>query len=176
MPRLAVVDPAQSSGRARELFDGPLRGKHFNLFKALANSPAALEGYLATAGALGRGTLSPKEHEVLQLTIAEANACGYCAAAHTAIGVSLGLTREQALEARRGKLGDPRLNAVATFALALHEKRGHVSAGDLQQFRAAGFDDGHIIEATLAYALATFTNFVNHVNETPIDFPAVPTI
>lgn len=176
MARLNVVDPASASGRVREIFDGPLKGKHFNLFKGMANSPAALDAYLGMAGAMGRSGLSAQEQEAVQLAIAEANACGYCAAAHTAIGVGAGLTPEQVLGARRGKVGDPRLNAVVQFALALHEKRGHVSAKDLQEFRAAGFTDAHVAEVVLAYALATYTNLFNHVNETTVDFPAVPTI
>lgn len=176
MPRLAMVDPTHATGRVREIFDGPLKGKHFNLFRALANSPAALDGYLGMAGAMGRGGLSAREQEAIQLVIAETNGCGYCAAAHSAIGKGAGLTAEQTVDARRGKLGDPRLNAVVQFALALHEKRGHVSAKDLQEFRAAGFTDGNVAEVVLAYALATYTNFFNHVNETAVDFPPIPAI
>ena len=41
MPRLNTIDPATATGKAKEIFDGPLQGKHLNIFKGMANSPAA---------------------------------------------------------------------------------------------------------------------------------------
>ncbi len=177
MPRLNVVNPESATGRAKEIFDGPLKGKHFNIFKGMANSPATLDMYLAMSGALSKASLSAKEQEVIQLATGQANDCGYCQAAHTAIGKSAGLTEEQTIGARSGSMpGDDRLNALAKFATALHEKRGFVSNEDLGAFRGAGFDDGAIAEAVAVYALATFTNYFNHVNESEVDFPQAPAI
>ncbi|MCB9845950.1 MAG: carboxymuconolactone decarboxylase family protein [Phycisphaeraceae bacterium] len=176
MARLNVVDPAGATGRAREIFDGPLKGKHFNLFKAMANSGAVLDAYLGMSGPLGKGALSAKEHEVVQLAVGSANNCDYCQAAHTAIGKMAGLSEGQTIEARRGTLSDARLDALANFALALHEKRGHVSDDDLTRVRGAGFTDAHIAEAVGSYALAVFTNYFNHVNQTEVDFPAPPAV
>jgi uncharacterized peroxidase-related enzyme len=176
MPRITPVNPAAASGRAKEIFDGPLAGKHFNIFKSMAQSPSVLDAYLALSGAVGHGTLSAKEREVIQLAVGEANTCSYCLAAHTAIGKSTGLTEAQTIEARRGTLADAKLNALAKFALALHEKRGSVSDGDIAAFKAAGYSEGSLGEVVANYALATFTNYFNHVNETPVDFPAAPAI
>jgi alkylhydroperoxidase family enzyme len=39
--------------------------------------------------------------------------------------------------------------------------------------RAAGYTDRQIIEINLAIASITFTNLVNRVNDTTLDFPAV---
>lgn len=171
MPRLSVIDPAAGQGRVKEIFEGPLKGKHFNIFKGLANSPAALDAYLALSGALAKGSLSEKERETIQLAVAQANGCEYCLSAHTALGKKAGLTDEQTLEARRGAMNDPKLAALAKFALALHEKRGSVSDADLASVRKAGYSDAHIAEALASYALATFTNYFNHVNQTAVDFP-----
>jgi len=176
MPRLTPIDPTTAAGRAKEIFDGPLKGKAFNIFRAMAASPAALDAYLALSGALSHGTLSMKEREVVQLAIGQANGCDYCVAAHTAIGKGGGLTDDQCLGARRGTLTDPRLDALAKFALRLHEKNGTVSDADLTAFRSAGFNDGHIAEVVANYALAVFTNYFNHVNATISDFPAVPRV
>lgn len=176
MARLNVVEPGNAEGKAAELFEGPLKGKHFNLFKGMINSPAVIEAYLGYAGALQSASLSTAEQEVVQLTIAEANDCDYCKAAHTAIGKGAGLSETQTVEARSGSLDDPRLAALSTFARALHEKRGFVSDDDLEAFRGAGFGDGEIAEVVAVYALATLTNFFNHVNETEIDFPAPPAV
>jgi uncharacterized peroxidase-related enzyme len=176
MPRLSVIEPTKATGRVQELFEGPLKGKAFNIFKGLANAPAALEFYVATSQALNGASLSAAEREVIQLAIAEANACDYCTAAHSAIGKMVGLTEAQTLEARRGTMADPRLNALAHFALAIHEKKGFVSDEDLARFRSAGFNDGHVAEVVAVYAQALFTNYFNHVNRTEVDFPPVPAI
>ncbi len=176
MPRLNVVDPANATGKVKEIFDGPLKGKHLNIFKGLANSAAALDAYLSFSGSLKGGALTDAEREVVALAVGEANGCGYCVAAHTVIGKGAGLSEDQTVAARRGQLDDPKLNAVARFALALHEKRGNASQEDLDAFRAAGYDDGHITEVIGAYALSTFTNFFNHVNDSAIDFPAPPSL
>lgn len=174
MARLAPIDPATTTGKAKEIFDGPLAGKHFNMFKSMANSPAALQAYLGMSGALGHGMLSGKEREVVQLAVGSVNRCDYCVAAHTAIGKSVGLTEEQTIEARGGSLKDPKLNALARFAMAIHEKKGHVSDQDLAAIRGAGYTDGHIAEVVAGYALALYTNYFNHVAEPAIDFPPPP--
>ncbi|MEO0715481.1 MAG: carboxymuconolactone decarboxylase family protein [Planctomycetota bacterium] len=174
MPRLPAVDPATATGRTKEIFEGPLKGKHFNIFKAMANSPAALDAYLGLAGALGNANLSAKEQEVIHLAIGNANNCDYCQAAHTAIGKMVGLTDEQTVAARRGTIDDDaKLNALAAFALAIHEKRGFIDDEDLAAFKSAGYTDAHVPEVLATYALATYTNFFNHVAETEIDFPVV---
>lgn len=173
MPRLKTIDPANAQGRAKEIFEGPLKGKFFNIFKAMANSGAALDVYLGMSGPLHKGLINAKELEVVQLAVGEATGCDYCTAAHTAIGKGAGLTDQQCLEARKGRSGDPKLDAVAKFAIAIHEKKGSVSDQDLAAIRAAGYGDGHIAEFVAAYALAIYTNYFNHVNHTISDFPAV---
>lgn len=176
MTRIAPIDPKVASGPAREIFDGPLKGKHFNIFRSMAASPAALSMYLAMGKALEQGSLTPREREVIQLAVGEANQCNYCVSAHTVIGKGAGLSEAQTVEARRGRMADEKLNALARFALAIHEKRGFVSDADVSEFRAAGYGDAHIAETVAVYALATFTNYFNHVNDTAVDFPAVPRI
>lgn len=176
MPRLHVVDPARAQGRTKELFEGPLKGKYFNIFKGMANSPAVIEFYLGIAGALEKTGLSAKEREVVQLAVGQAAGCDYCVAAHTLMGKGAGLTPDQTVEARRGHMNDPKLNALARFALALHEKRGEVSDADLAALRAAGYGDDAIAETVATYALAVFTNTFNHVNRTDVDFPAPPAL
>lgn len=176
MPRLTPVDPATVTGPAKDIFDGPMKTLRFNIFKSMGNSPAALNVYLGMSHALDKAALNAKEREVIQLAVGEANNCDYCANAHTAIGKMVGLTEAQTIEARRGTLSDAKLNAVAKFVLAIHEKRGFVSEGDVQAFKKAGYTDAHIAEAVACYALAIYTNYFNHVNETVSDFPAAPAI
>lgn len=176
MPRLQVVQPPTATGRAKEIFDGPLKGKHLNIFKGMANSPAALQAYLSFSGALAEGTLTAAEREVIALATGQSNDCAYCVSAHTALGKMAGLSEAQTVEARRGRMNDAKLSALATFVRTLNEKRGHISDAELQAVRAAGYDDGQIAEAIAGYALNIYTNYFNHVNGTDVDFPTPPAL
>jgi uncharacterized peroxidase-related enzyme len=177
MPRLPIIEPATATGRAKELYEGPLKGKHLNIFKGMMNAPAAVEAYLGIGAALKSASLTAKEQEIVQLAVVEANGCQYCASAHTAIGKGAGLTDEQIIGARRGSVeGDKRLNALAKFASAVYEKRGLVSDAELKSFREAGFTDQAIAEVVAVYTQAILTSTFNHLNDTAVDFPLAPAI
>jgi uncharacterized peroxidase-related enzyme len=176
MPRLNTIDPKHATGKAKEIFDGPLKGKHLNIFKGMANSPAGLQAYLGMAGALNGGTLTGKEREVIALVTAQQNDCAYCLAAHTYMGKNEGLSEAQTLAARRGDLDDPKLGALAAFTRTLLEKKGFADEGDLRSFKNAGYDDGHVVEVIATVALNFFTNYFNHVNGTDVDLPAAPAL
>jgi len=173
MSRIPTINPDQATGKAQELLSGVRSklGMTPNLMRALANAPAALDAYLQFSGSLGRGTLTSKTREQIALAVAEANACGYCLSAHTAIGKSVGLNPEQIRDARMGTAVDTTSNAILHFATQLLEKRGRVSDADLASARAAGVSDAEITEIVANTALNLFTNYFNHVAETEIDFP-----
>ena len=94
MPRIAPLDPAAATGAAKTLLDTvhSKLGLTPNLMRTLATAPAALEGYLDLNNDLARGVLDHKFREQIALAVAQANACGYCLAAHTALGTLAGLT------------------------------------------------------------------------------------
>jgi uncharacterized peroxidase-related enzyme len=171
MARLATIDPNAATGTVKQLFDGPLKNLKVNMLTSLANSPAALEAFAVMHGALGKGTLSAKEREVIALASAQANGCGYCQAAHTAIGKMVGLTDQQTIDARAGTLTDPKLGALTRFVGALIEHRGHVSDGDVRTLRDAGYTEAQHAEVIANYALNVFTNYFNEFNHTEVDFP-----
>jgi len=175
MSRLPLIDPAHATGDAKPLLDavGKKLGLVPNMTRAMANSPAALKAYLEFSGALAGASLSARTRELIALTVGEVNGCDYCVAAHTAIGGMLGLKGESLTAARAGKSDDARTAAVLRFARALVLQRGLVSDADLRDVRAAGVTDGEIAETVATVALNVFTNWFNHVAETPIDFPAV---
>ena len=176
MPRLNTIDPSTATGKAKELFDGPLKGKHLNIFKNMANSPAGLQAYLSMSGALSDGKLSAKEREVIALVTAEHNDCDYCRAAHTHMGKQEGLSEDQTLAARRGELDDKKLDALARFTKVLLDKKGFADEGDLKAFKDAGYDDGHVVEVVGTLAMNFFSNYFNHVNETELDLPKAPAL
>jgi hypothetical protein len=49
----------------------------------------------------------------------------------------------------------------------------HVSKGDLRAVRYAGYGDAQVIEIVFHVALNTWTNYINVVAGTDIDFPVV---
>ncbi|MGE3107774.1 MAG: carboxymuconolactone decarboxylase family protein [Phycisphaerales bacterium] len=179
MPRIAPVDQAAAGGRVKEIFDGPLKGKTHNMFRSMGVSAAALDIYLSLVSHLRRGALSVKEMEIIQLAVGELNGCDYCMAAHTPGAQKAGLTLDQVMAARRGdagRMGDAKFAALLTFVLALHEKRGHVSDADVESLRSAGYSDAALAEIIGCYALAVYTNYFNHVNQTELDFPPAPAV
>jgi alkylhydroperoxidase family enzyme len=50
---------------------------------------------------------------------------------------------------------------------------GTVDYAELNAVREAGYTEQQVIEVCLAVASITFTNLVNRVNDTTLDFPAV---
>jgi uncharacterized peroxidase-related enzyme len=174
MPRVQPIDPSTASGKAKEIFEGPLKGKHFNIFKGMANSPHVLNMYLQMNQALSGISLSMKEVEAVQLAASNVAGCEYCQAAHTAIGKGHGMTDAQAIGARRGRVeDDARMDALAKFTRAVVEKRGNVSDEQLKAFKGAGFSDQAVVEVVGLVALAALTNTFNNLARPDVDFPAV---
>ena len=82
MSRLKAIEPDRAEGNVKVLLDAVNEkyGTVPNLARTLANSPAALQGYLAFGEALESGVLSAKLREQIALTVSAANGCGYCVA------------------------------------------------------------------------------------------------
>lgn len=145
-----------------------------NLFRVVASSPAALEGYLGLNGALGKGLLDARTRERVALAVAEINGCDYCLSAHTYLGKNVAkLDDAELLANREGGSADAKADAALRFASKVVRERGHVSDEDVQAVKAAGYSDGEVIEIVLHVALNTLTNYVNEVAKTEIDFPVV---
>ncbi len=175
MNRITQLDPAQSAGKTKQLFDAVQSklGLVPNLVRVLAAAPAALEGYLGLSGALAGGTFNAKVREQIALTVAETNLCGYCLSAHTFIGGKVGLTGEEIAGARRSNATTGKSDAILKLARSIVVQRGELSDADFAQARAAGLTDGDIIETVANVAVNIFTNYVNHVARTVVDFPEV---
>jgi len=175
MPRLTPVDPATASGEAKVLLDGVQKklGMTPNIIRTIANAPAALKAYFGINEALAGGRFDAKTREAFALAVAGANACEYCASAHTALSKSLKVDDVEIDRRLDGHSSDPALDAALVFARAVVEKRGFVSDDDIAAVRAAGHDDGAIAEIVAHVVANIFTNYVNHVAETEIDFPKV---
>ena len=175
MPRIQPVDPQSATGAAathlattKKLF-----GSVPNMFATAAQSPAVIEAMLGFFGALGKASLGAKVGEQIAIAVAQANGCGYCLSAHTAIGKMHGVSAADLQGARQAKASDPKVAALLTLASAINQSRGHVDDETLAAARAAGATDAEIVEVIAHVALNVFTNTLNNVSETEIDFPRV---
>ncbi|MGO7934855.1 carboxymuconolactone decarboxylase family protein [Rhizobium ruizarguesonis] len=93
-----------------------------------------------------------------------------CLAAHTYTGTHVTkLSLEEIAAARRGRSSD----AAVKFAVRVAEARGGVSEQEVEALKAAGFDDGELLEIVSHVAANTFTNYMNEVFKTDVDFPKV---
>ena len=145
-----------------------------NMFRVIANSPAALEGYLGLNGALAKGKIDAKTRTRIALAVAEANGCEYCLSAHSYLGKNLAKLDDAEMAANRdGASSDPKAHSAVRFAVQVVRARGHVTDADVQALKAAGYDDAQVIEIVLHVALNTLTNYVNEVAKTVVDFPVV---
>ncbi len=52
-------------------------------------------------------------------------------------------------------------------------QRGRVSNDQVHAVLSAGYSNAQVLDILLAVALNTFTNYVNEVAQTEVDFPAV---
>lgn len=176
MTRVQLIDPAQSTGDRKLVLDqiqGAF-GATPAMFRAVANSSAALKSMWGSFGALGGGVIPPKLGEQIAVAVADRNGCEYCLAAHTALGRKAGVSAVDMAAAQQGESNDPRTAAALRFALKLVNDRGQVTDADVQALHAAGFDDGEVVEILAHVALNLFTNYVNVAFAVPLDFPAVP--
>jgi uncharacterized peroxidase-related enzyme len=174
IPTPATIDAAPAA--SRPLLEAVKKqiGVVPNMFRLIANSPAALEGYLGLSGALNKGALPAATRERIALAVAETNGCDYCLSAHTYLAKNLAKLDDAEMTANRnGTSTDPKAAAAVRFAVKVVRERGHVSEEDLHAVRFAGYDDAQVIEIVLHVALNTWTNYINVVGKTKIDFPAV---
>ena len=145
-----------------------------NLFRLVSTSPAALEGYVGLSAALGKGALPAATRERIALAVAEINGCDYCLSAHTYLGKNLAKLDDAEITANRsGASNDPKADAAVRFAAKVTRQRGHVGQEDVDAVKSAGYTDAQIIEIVLHIALNTWTNYINEVAKTDIDFPVV---
>ncbi len=141
-----------------------------NLYATYAHSDTALENYLNFANA--KTSLSAKEKEVVNLAVSQVNDCIYCLSAHTAIGKMNGFTDEQILELRAGYASfDPKLDALAKLAKNSTENRGKTDQNVIDNFFAAGYSKGNLIDTISLVGDKTISNYIHSTTQVPVDFP-----
>lgn len=176
MPRINPVTKETAPEGSKPLLEAAEKkmGNIPNIIATMAHSPATLGFYLQGSQALGGASISGKAREAIALAVAEQNNCSYCAAAHTKIGTMMGLSDAEVMDARRGTSKDAKLDVALRLAQEIVNENGFVSDDTLKAARDAGWTDGEITEIVAVVSINVFTNFINHVADTALDFPAVP--
>ena len=173
MSRLPVHTFESAQEDARPRLQTALKANGFipNLIGVLANAPTALEMYQEVGAINARTSLSPGEREVVQITAAVLNACGFCKAGHTALSRKKRLLAEDVIVALRDTqpVPDDKLQALAQFTQAVIREKGNVPDEGLQQFLAAGYTQQQALEVVLGVALATLCNYANNLARTTIN-------
>jgi uncharacterized peroxidase-related enzyme len=178
MSRLSAIKPDAATGATAEIFAKIRKavGKVPNAYATIGtHSPEALGALLSVEGVIAAGTLSKPDVEAIKLAVSEVAGCDYCLAAHTLAGKFAGLAPEAMKAVRAGEpSGDAKRDALVHFVRVLVTTHGTVPEAEVSAIREAGYTERQIVEISLAIASITFTNLVNRVNDTTLDFPAAP--
>ncbi len=144
-----------------------------NLAGVLAESPALLQSYWGLQINLTEhSTLSSQETNIVQMSVAHANACQYCVAGHHAFGKTefFNNTDEQ-LNAVRNDLEfeDPKHNALRDFTLLVARNQGRMSSSQLNAFLDAGYTRSQALDVVANIAAKVMSNYANQIALTPLD-------
>lgn len=176
MSRVPLIDPATADSAVATPLSriNGVFGTVPNMFRAVANSPAALQSMWGAFGAFATGSLGAALTEQIAVAVADRNRCRYCLAAHTALGANAGLDHADLAAAQRARAEDPRVQTLLEFVVALVERRGDVDEQSIRTLREQGWSDEQIVETIAQVALNLFTNYINIALDVPVDFPEIP--
>jgi uncharacterized peroxidase-related enzyme len=141
--RIRAIDPVTAKGKAKELLDAVEKkyGGVPNSFKAMANSPAAFQGFLDLSGTLEGGVLPFETRYQIAIAVSQINGCAYCLSAFTAIGKGNGMKDETLAMCQIAGSTDPKIDAILKFAATIVRERGAVTREDFQKVKSAGCSD-----------------------------------
>ncbi|UGT38855.1 carboxymuconolactone decarboxylase family protein [Nocardia yamanashiensis] len=176
MSRVSLIDPATATGVTADLLarTKSTLGVIPNMAKALAHSPAALEGFLGMFAALKSGALGTGDQERIALAVAEANGCTYCLSAHSQVARNAAkLSDEEILAARQGRSEDPKSAAVLRLVTAILFTRAHLDDTQFAAARQAGLSEEEIVEVIANVVRNIFTNYINEALAVDVEWPLV---
>jgi uncharacterized peroxidase-related enzyme len=161
---------ADATGRLRQLYDrikGP--GDNVdNIMMAHSLRPHTMEGHMALYKYVlhhSANTLPKWFLEVLGVFVSHINGCSYCVEHHFAGLSRLLADRERAKAMRMAVEGeafdsafDARERAALAYAAKLTRDPAALGATDVEALRAAGYDDGQILEINQVVAYFAYAN------------------
>jgi uncharacterized peroxidase-related enzyme len=177
MSRLSKINVNEATGAAADLFANIKRamGRVPNAYATVGtHNPAVLAAALNGDAVLAKGSLDKRDVEAIKLAVSEIAGCDYCVAAHTAVGKMVGLSLEETKQVRAGiPTGNAKRDALVSFVRHVVSNSGTLERSRLDDVRAAGYSEAQVVDALFAVSVINFTNLLNRVNDTDLDFPAV---
>jgi uncharacterized peroxidase-related enzyme len=175
MSRIAIPARDDVPAESQEMLNAIAKQLRFvpNLYRTASISPNALTGLInfrtAISGALDMQTLTR-----IALVVSQVNECQYCLSLHTYLGKNYGglSPTEMALN-RQGTSGNAKAKTLVAFVQKVMRIGGKVADEDLQSMRDGGYNDAQIVEIVTASVYYLFTNLINNVFDTAVDFPKV---
>jgi uncharacterized peroxidase-related enzyme len=170
---MGVVNPLtmeQAAPEAKEVFEKLTErsGKVPNMFAAMAHRPDVLKTFLPLYKTIiNQGTVEAKYKELACLRASMVNGCEYCTRAHSASSKRAGVSPEQIAALpfyKRSTLFDEKEKATILYADRVTRAATTIRAAELEELHKF-YDEGQIVELTLAICMANFTNRFNDALE-----------
>ncbi len=125
-----------------------------NLFRVMAEAPAAGEAYMAVMDIFESSSLSDAEQQTILLSVSFVNECDYCMAAHSTVASMKNVPAEIIEALRSGTtLPDPKLDALAVLTRSVVETRGWPTEAAKEAFFAAGYGAREYLEVIVGVAV-----------------------
>lgn len=177
IPTHTVANAPENSKEFAAKFEKRM-GRLLNIHASMADSPAVIAAYDGIQTAISRfGTIDARTRETIALAVGNEDGCNYCQAAHTVSGIRAGLSEEETISIRAGRVDfDPRLATIAALAREAARNTGSVSEASWQAALAAGWSEAELSEAFVHVATNLFTNYFNHYADTELDFRPAPAL
>jgi uncharacterized peroxidase-related enzyme len=169
---IQLEDASQASLAVLEVVNKKL-GRVPAMYKVMANSSAVLDAYVKLNGVLSAGAIGSKMAEMIALATAEHNGCSYCLSAHTFLGTKAGLTEQQIHDSKTFHADTEKSEAGLQFAKKILISPNKISSDDIIPLKNNGFTEGEILEIIANVIRNLFTNYVNIVSNTEIDWPVI---
>lgn len=160
MSFIRTIDPAESEGEAREMYQQVERqlGHVPNWARAFSLRPGVRDGWVALLTAI-RSNLSTRTYELATLAAARALRSSYCALAHGKVLADqvfdASAVTAIATDASDAPL-EPAERAMMAFAEKVVRAADRISSADVEALRSAGYRDEEIFDIAAAAAARCF--------------------
>ena len=146
-----------------------------NLMATMAESPVMVESYLTMMGLFDKTNLSETERQIILMTNNRLNGCTYCMAAHTAVSKLAGVDEGVIKALRSGTpIDDPKLEALRTFSVIVHQTRGRPTEAQVKAFLAVGYTKQSVLEVVVGTSLKVLSNYTTPIAELKLDDAFAP--
>ena len=180
MPRIPVhtIETAPHESRDTLAAISKRMGKTLNIHAGMAHSPVVLAAYASMSGAVRQhGTFDARTREAIALAVGNENDCRYCQAAHTVSAKAAGLSEEQTIAIRAGRVDfDDKIASIVEVARQIASNTGTVSEEAWNAAAAAGWSEEEVAETFAHVAVNLYTNYFNHFAGTELDVPEAPAV